>query len=102
MGENIQAQQYLPPFRQWNSPLCCMVRPDVDIGLPEHAIKFLSRGSNSSTRFKIDPFPVSDEEDEPQDDNYVTYVFHPVYPFAISCICNHLSPTPLIMKFYYR
>ena len=70
--------------------------------IAEHAIKFLSRGSNSSTRFKIDPFPVSDEEDEPQDDNYVTYVFHPVYPFAISCICNHLSPTPLIMKFYYR
>lgn len=68
----------------------------------EHAIKFLTRGLHSSTRFKIDPSPGSDDEDERDGDNYVTYIFHPVYPFAISSICSHMQQTPKIMKFYFR
>lgn len=68
----------------------------------EHAVKFLTRGLHSATRFKIDPYPASDEEEERDNDNYVTYVFHPVYPFAISCICNPGSPAPKVMKFYFR
>jgi de-etiolated-1 len=68
----------------------------------EHAVKFLTRGLHSATRFKIDPFPASDEEEERDSDNYVSYVFHPVYPFAISCICNPVLPTPKVMKFFFR
>ena len=70
--------------------------------IAEHAIKFLTRGAQSCTRFKIDPVPDSDEEEESLSDSYVTYVFHPVFPFAISCICNHMSQTPKVMKFYFR
>lgn len=70
--------------------------------IAEHAIKFLTRGAQSCTRFKIDPVPDSDDEEESLSDSYVTYVFHPVFPFAISCICNHMSQTPKVMKFYFR
>ena len=50
--------------------------------------------------FKIDP--VADDEDEEDDhaDSYVTYVFHPVFPFAISSICNPSGVK--LMKFFFR
>ena len=56
----------------------------------EHPIKFLSRRRANKLRFKVDLGILAPSEGRSK--RIVSYVFHPVYPFALSVVIAYMQP----------
>lgn len=70
--------------------------------LADHSIKWLARGAGFlSTRFKCNPMGGEDEE-AGGGEFYCCWVFHPTFPFIMSCVHAQVTHAPKLLKFYYR
>lgn len=66
---------------------------------PEYPIKFMHRSNDSMLAFKIDATCPASRAD-PRVKWLSSYVFHPIYPFAISALQSFMQST--VIKFHMR
>ncbi|BBN18247.1 de-etiolated-1 [Marchantia polymorpha subsp. ruderalis] len=66
----------------------------------EHPIKFISRRKPNSLKFKINPGSENGAHDGSRSKRVASFVFHPIFPFAITIQQSYMQPS--VINFHFR